>query len=178
MRLTEVQKMLNENNIPFTQMMESWKENSSKRNGEEKEVIESVCLLTIWNPNHEKNIDMWLDGNSEDPEFSDLGFGGYCYEMFLRKEEDLQQTVLSEIKYILSGKRWVVYKSNAKTGAWPSGKIFCDGDETDEDDRNDMKKLHKTVSRIRKWKNLLHKLTGQATCYEIYNWNTYEKIIK
>lgn len=179
MRLTEVEKLLKENNIPFTLTVKSCRQYVRKRGllGKRQE-LRVYALFTIPNPNHEKNIEIIFEDDSENLKFSDLKFGEYDYEMFCLEEEDLLQDVLKEIKDIQSGKVWVIRATDAKTGVWFFDEIFYDGDENDEDDWNDMDDLYKIISRIRKPKSLWSKITGRSSCYEIYNWDTYEKIIK
>ena len=176
-RLTEVEKLLKENNIPFTLTVKSYQEYWRKKGIEEKEK-RTFSLLTIPNPNHEKNIEIVFADASENPKFIDLEFGGVGYEMFQWEEEDLPRDLLNEIKDIRSGKEWIVCAANAKTGVWLSDHLFCDGDENDEDDWNNMDDLYKTISKIRKPKSLWSKITGRTRCYEIFNWNSYEKIVK
>lgn len=179
MRLTEVQKLLKENNIPFTLTVESCQEYVRKRVlSAGKLELRAYSLLTIPNPNHEKNIEIFFKDDSENPEFSDLEFGGFDYEMFHWEEEDLPQDLLNEIKAIRSGKEWIVCATIAKNGVWLFDKLFWDGDENDEDDWNNMDDLYKTISKIRKPRSLWSKITGRTRCYEIFNWNSYEKIVK
>ena len=132
-------------------------------------------LLTISNPNHTKDIEIIFTDTSDDPEFYDLEFGGYWYEMSGYLETERPQHLIDEIQSILCGRAWVIFATDAKTGKWFFDSLYYDVIEEEE---NDMERLHKTLVKIRKPKSLWRTLIGRTDVYEIFNWKNYEKVIK
>ena len=176
MKLSEIQKLLNENGIRHTVTTEqSRREFYIKKGFRPAEDTGAFRLLTIENPHHSKNIEIIFADDSSDPEFFDLEFGGYWYEIFGYLDGELPQGLLEEIQNILSGRAWVIFATDAKTGAWFFDSLSCN---TPEQEWNDMDRLHKTISKIKKPKSLWRKIIGRTDCYEIFNWTSYEKIIK
>ena len=132
-------------------------------------------LLKIANPNHTKDIEIIFADASDDPEFYDLGFGGYWYEMFGYLEQALSQSLMDEIQSILCGRAWVIFATDAKTGKWLFDGLYCDAME---EEWNDMERLHRAIAKIRKPKSLWRKLIGRTDIYEIFNWQNYERVLK
>lgn len=176
MRLNELQRLLIEKDIQYTlSVVEPCRsEFYEKRGYQPGENRAPFCLITIKNPNHDKNIEIIFADNSNDSEFLDLGFGGFWYELG-GDDEALPQGLLAEIDNILSGKLWIIFAFDAKTNKW-----FFDGSYLDamEVEWNDMDDFYKTVAKIKKPKSWWRKRTGRMDRYEIFNWNTYEEIIK
>ena len=170
MKLSEVRTLLDGNGIPYTLTVDPGQKGT--RAAKEKD---AVCILTISNPHHIKNIEIVFEAASDNPEFYDLGFGGYLYELFGWLEEALPQTILDEIQNIICGRSWVVHSTDAKTGKWVYSGLFCDAQE---DEWNEMDQFYKTVTKIKEPKSLWKKLIRKTEIYEIFNWQNYEKIIK
>ena len=160
MNLSEVQKLLDDNGIQHVLTVED---------------TGAFCLLTIPNPNHSKNIEIIFKDASDNPEFYDLEFGGYWYEMFDCPDDILSRELIDEIQSILLGRVWVIFATNAKNGAWFFDGIFRD---TVEEEWNDMDELQETIRKIKEPKSLWRKLFKRTDCYEIFNWKKHEKIIK
>ena len=176
MKLSEVRRLLSENDISYTLTIESSRrEFYGKKGFRTTEDTGTFYLLTIRNPHHSKNIEIIFADSSDNPEFYDLGFGGYWYEMFGWMEEELPQGIMDEIQNILNDKSWVIFATDAQNGTWFFDGIFCD---TEAEEWNDMESFHKTINRIKNPKNLWRKIIGRMDCYEIFNWTKYEKIIK
>lgn len=83
MRLNELQRLLIEKDIQCTlSVVEPCRsEFYEKRGYQPGENRAPFCLITIKNPNHDKNIEIIFADNSNDSEFLDLGFGGFWYEL-------------------------------------------------------------------------------------------------
>lgn len=176
MKMSEVQKLLAENGIGYALSTEPNRADFYRRKGFRlTEDTHAFHLLTIANPHHGKHIEIVFADASEDPEFYDLGFGGYWYDMFGFLESELPQSLLDEIQNILCGRAWVIFAANAKTGKWFFDALYCD---SVKEEWNDMDQLHKMMVKIQKPKSLWRKLIGRTDTYEIFNWVNYEKIIK
>ena len=176
MTLNEVQKLLNDNSINYNLITEPSRTEFYRKKGfRTTEDTGSFCLLTITNPHHTKDIEIIFADASKDPEFYDLEFGGYWYEMFGCLEEALPQTLLEEIQNIIAGRSHIIFAADAKTGKWFYNGLFCDAPE---EEWNEMDSFRKTVAKIKKPKSLWRKLIGRTDTYEIFNWQHYEKVIK
>ena len=174
--MSEVQKLLNENGIEYSLSIELRRSEFYRKKGfRPTDDTSAFHLLTITNPNHSKSIEIIFEDDSENPEFYDLEFGGYWYEMFGWMEEELPQVIIDEIQNIMFGRAWVIFATDAKTGRWFFDGLYCD---TVEEEWNDMERLHRTIARIRKSKSMWRKLIGRSDVYEIFNWTTYERIKK
>ena len=77
---------------------------------------------------------------------------------------------------MMMGNRGVIIKINAKNNRWIANTQF----DLDDDDDNSYGRqgYEKAVKNIRKKKSFIEKLLGISHIYEIYDWNTYEHIIK
>lgn len=176
MKLRQVQKLLEKHSIPYTLTTEpSRGEYFRKKGFRPSNDTDPFCLLTVSNPYHSKNIEMVFADDSDDPEFYDLGFGGYWFDLFGWLDAALPERLIDEIQSILEGRSWVIFVTNTKNGAWISDSLFCD---TAEEEWNDMESFHKTVSKLRKPGSLWRRLARRRDCYEIFNWTNYEKIIR
>lgn len=176
MKMSEVQKLLSKNGIDYSISTEMSRAEFYRRKGFcPTEDTEAFRLLTITNPNHTKEIEIIFTDASDDPEFYDLEFGGYWYEMFGCIEAELPQSLIDEIQSILCGRAWVIFATDAKTGKWFFTGLYCD---TIEEEWNDMERLHKTLAKIKKPKSLWRKFIGRTDVYEIFNWQNYERVIK
>ena len=84
--------------------------------------------------------------------------------------------LLDEIRQMMMGTRGVIIKNNAKNNRWIADTQF-DLDD-DDDDLFGKRGFEKNVKSIRKKKSFIEKLLGISHSYEIYDWNTYERIVK
>ena len=99
MKLSEVQKILTENGIGYALSTEPNRADFYRRKGfRPTEDTHAFHMLNIANPHHGKHIEIVFADASEDPEFYDLGFGGYWYDMFGFLESELPQSLLDEIQ--------------------------------------------------------------------------------
>ena len=107
--------------------------------------------------------------------FEELSFGDYCFEMFDYNEEMLADALLNRIKEIQSGNFVVIIANNLKNRHWLGDACF---DLNDDDDAFGRQGFEKAMGRINKPKGLLSRLFRTQKQYEIYDWNTYQCIVK
>lgn len=176
MNLSEVQAMLEQNRIDYDLVMVSDRMLFYRKQG-----FPAICnsepfrMITIPNPNHSKEIHLIFDDASSEPEFQDLEFGEFGYELWQNDSDTLKDELLAEIKRIMAGNTYVIFATNAKTGKWYYDAAFSKSENPNEDD---MDEFHKAVTRIRHPKKWWNKLIGRIDAYEIFNWQNYERIIK
>ena len=176
MRLSEVRSLLKENQIPFeTEVVPGRLDYYRKKGFRPRREMGPFWLITVPNPNHCKNMELVFSDASDDPNLYDLEFGGYGYELFGCRGEELPCILEEEIHRILTGKANVIFASDAKTGRWFADRIYFD---LPDPDMNDMDAYRRTLSRIGAPKSLLRKLIGRTDVYEIFNWFSYQKILK
>lgn len=176
MTLREVQLLLDQNGIIYHVITEPNRAAFYQKKGfSSSDDTGAFHLLTIPNPNHSKAIELIFMDNSSDAEFYDLEFGGYGYDMWGWKEEDLAQELLDEIKTILNGRAYVIFATNAETGKRITDRLYCD---MEDPEWKDMHSFQKAVARIKKPKSWWRKRIRRTNIYEIFNWNSYEKVVK
>lgn len=176
MKRTEIQELLTQNGYPYeARIVPSSMDFYRSKGFQPRKETGPFWLLSIPNPNHDKNIEIIFADASEDPEFYDLEFGGYWYEMFGFRDENLPEDLLEEIRWIVSGQTHVIFAMDAKTGKWFSDQVFFD---LPEEELNDMDQYHRILARIHAPKSLWRKIIGRTDVYEIFNWNSYRRIIK
>lgn len=176
MKLEDVKQLLNENGYPYESKIVPSSLAFHKYKGFSfKTDTDPFWLLIIPNPNHGQNIEIVFSDASENPDFYDLVFGGFWYDLFGYPDEYLPRDLLDEIQRIVTGKANIILATDAKTGKWFSDQIFFDLPETDMNNMDDYKR---TLSRISAPKSLWRKLIGRTDIYEIFNWFSYQKIIK
>jgi len=176
MKLEDVKQLLNENGYAYeTKIVLSSLDFYGGKGFCPKTETGPFWLLTIPNPKHDKNIEIVFSDASDNPDFYDLAFGGFWYEMFGYRDEHLPRDLLDEIQRIVTGKANIIFATNAKTGKWFADQIYFDLPETDWNDMDDYKR---TLSRISAPKSFGRKLMRRTDVYEIYNWFSYQKIIK
>lgn len=176
MKLTDVQKLLDENGYTYkaSTVLSSLDFYRSK-GFHPKAETGPFWLFSIPNPNHGKNIEIIFTDASDDPAFYDLEFGGYWYELFDCREENLPQELLEEIRRILSEQTYVIFATDARNGNWRGDFVYYD---LPQEEMNDMAAFRRRISRIRAPKSLWRKLTGRTDAYEMFSWRTYQRIVK
>lgn len=135
-----------------------------------------VKALVITSNNNHKNIELqFIDENNDgNYTFVDLYFGEYFFELFDCQEEFLQQSITDEIKSIISNEVIVIVANDLKKGKWIGDQIF----DKNEKDGFGLPGFEKTMQRLNKKKGFVAKLIGSKTQYEIYDWNSYQCMIK
>lgn len=176
MRLSQVQKLLTENGYTYeTKIVPSSVGFYRSKGFHPRRERGPFWLLTIPNPNHSKNIELIFADASQDPPLYDLEFGGFWYEWFDCREEDLHRELLEEIRRILSEQTYVIFVTDAKTGNWCGDFVYYD---LPQEDMNDMEAFRRKISQIQRPKSLLRKCMGRSRVYELFTWKTYQRIVK
>ena len=175
MTLSEAKELLKENNIPFSETCFS---SISEFCLHIDPYVKCICnntpviSLTVKSNNGQKNIELEFIDENNDGNYSlyDLWFGGFSYEFFVYEEECLRQSVLYEINRIISNNMIFIVANDLKKKKWLGDACF-DLREAEDD-------FGKSMQRIKKPKSFISKLTKSQELYEIYDWNTYQRIIK
>ena len=84
--------------------------------------------------------------------------------------------LIEEIQRIMKGNCTIINVTNPKTKRWIADAQF-DRNDTDDDMFGEMG-FQKAMKRIRKKRTFFERLFGFRRSYEIYDWNTYERIVK
>ena len=128
--------------------------------------------LTIPNPNHHIDLRLVFRDASEDPEFDDLEFGDYFFELFDCQKEYLHQELMQDIQNVISGQLHLI------VGTSGNAAFQCAFLDAPEEELNDMDSYHKQLAKIQKPKSLWKKPFGKRWKYEIFNWTAYRVITK
>lgn len=179
MTLNGAEVLLNENNITFD-MREFeneaayWRHVSMfpyAKNAKSCKVI----ALSIRSNNGKRDITLQFNAVDNTFRFEELWFGDYCFEMFDYTEEMLANDLLDRIKEIQSGNFLVIVANDLKNKRWLGDACF---DINDDDELFGQNGFERAMKRIRKPKGLISKLLKTQKQYDIYDWNTYQCIIK
>ena len=179
MTLNEVNVLLSENQIPF-ELCEFenetayWHHVSMFPYTKHAKVCKVIALIIPSNNQH-KNIELQFNATDNGFIFEELYFGGFGFEMFDYTEEMLADDLLDRIKEIQSGNFVVIIANDLKNRRWLGDSCF---DLNDEDDAFGRQGFEKAMRRINKPKGLLSRLLKTQKQYEIYDWNTYQCIVK
>ena len=177
MKLIDVKKLLDANGYTYMQTIVSSRAEFYRQKGfNPSEDTGAFVLLSIMNPNHQIDIQIIFNDATENPDFSDLEFGGYWYELFDCEEEYVAQELLTEIERIIDGSTHIIFASMLKNGIhwhW-DGKY----DDLPNAEMNSMDAFQNTVKKIKSPKSWWRRLTGRTDIYEILNWTSYERIVK
>lgn len=180
MTINEAKVLLDSNNISFSELNFhtvsesrlykspfSYLKNAGKH---------QVKALVVSSNNKHKNIELQFvdENNNGNYTFVDLYFGEYFYELFDCQEEFLHRSIIDEINSIISNNVIVIVSNNLSKGKWCGDAIF---DKT-ENDGFGLPGFKRAMPRINKKKGLLAKLFGSKMQYEIFDWNTYQCVIK
>ena len=134
-----------------------------------------VIALIITSKNGKKNIELQFNAVDDDFLFEELRFGDFCFEMFDYKEEILANDLLNHINEIKGGAFSVIVANDLKNKKWLADACF---DLDDDDDAFGRQGFEQAIQRIRQPKGFISKLLKSKLQYEIYNWNTYDCIVK
>ena len=134
-----------------------------------------VTTLIIVSKNKKKNIELLFNYVDNEFRFEELSFGDYCFEMFDDNEEMLADDLLDRIKEIQCGNLVVIISNDLKNRQWLGDACF---DSNDDDDAFGRQGFEKAMERINKPKGLLSRLFRSQKQYEIYDWNSYQCIVK
>ena len=133
-----------------------------------------VIALIIMSNNGKKNIELQFNATENEIHFEELRFGDYGFEMFDYNEEMLANDLLDHIKEIQSGNFTVIVANNLKRKCWIGDACF----NLNDDDAFGKAGFERSMKRIKKTKGLISKLLKSSKQYEIYDWNSYQCMIK
>ena len=134
-----------------------------------------VMAVIIRSRNGKKNIELQFNDDGGNFLFEELRFGNYNFELFEHKEEYIIPDLLENIRDIMAGNLMVIDMNNMKKQRWIGDCCF---DRNDEDETFGEGAFRNMVGEIRKPKGWLSRLLRTKKQYEIYDWNSYECIIK
>lgn len=179
MTLNDVKILLSENNIVFdVREFENetayWQHVSMFPYTKNAKTCKVVSLI-IRSNNGRNDIELQFNAVDSTFLFEELRFGSYSFEMFDCNEEMLADDLLDCIKEIQSGNFVVIIANDLKNRRWLGDACF---DLNDEDDPFGRQGFEKAMKRINKPKGVLSRLLKTQKQYEIYDWNTYQCIVK
>jgi len=134
-----------------------------------------VIALIIRSNNGRNDIELQFNAVDITFHFEELWFGSYSFEMFDYNKEMLADDLLDRIKEIQGGQFVVIIANDLKHKRWLGDACF---DLDDDDDLFGQPGFEKAMKRIRKPKGLISRLLRTQKQYEIYDWNTYQCIVK
>lgn len=136
-----------------------------------------VSVLCIPSNNGHKNIELQFIDKENDGNYTfvDLYFGEYFYELFDCQEECLEQSIMDEITGIISNDVIVIVANDLKNKRWYSSQIF-DKKEKDGFGLPGFERAMQQISKRRK--KFFPNPFKSKMQYDIYDWNTYQCIVK
>ena len=179
MTLEKAKQLLRTNNIEFETLefskeVEYWRHRMLFPYTKNAKPCKVIAII-IKSNNEKKNIELQFNLKDNVFFFEELSFGDYCFEMFDYKEEYLAKDLLENIQRIMSGSFKVILANDLKKHRWLGDVCF---DMNDDDDVFGEQGFEKAINRIKKPKSFISKLTKSKMLYEIYDWNTYQRIEK
>ena len=132
--------------------------------------------LIVQSNNGKKHIELEFEEKNGEFVFWDLWFGDFCFEYFAGDASEDVSYLLEEIQEIMQGKHTVIMVTNPKTKRWIADAQFDRSDP--EDDWFGEIGFQRMMKRIRKKRTIWGRLFGSKRSYEIYDWNTYQCIVK
>ncbi len=180
MTLSQAKELLKSNFIPFTEMEFAnevdFLNHISQFPYTKKAKDHKFYALIIQSNNGKKHIELEFEEKNDEFLFWDLWFGDFCFEFFSGDTDDDGSYLIEEIQRIQKGHCTVINATNPKTKRWIFDIQF-DRNDTDDDMFGEIG-FQKTMKRIRKKRTFFERLFGFRRSYEIYDWNTYECIVK
>lgn len=134
-----------------------------------------VIGIIIKSNNGKKDIELQFNESDGEFKFEELRFGDFCFEFFDVLEEMLAEELISNINEIREGKIAVIVANNLRKKRWIGDAIF---DLSDDDDAFGKAGYDKAIQRIHKPYGFFGELFKSKIQYEIYDWNSYQCIIK
>lgn len=179
MNLSQAKEMLLSKSIPFQErefaneadFLNHISTSTYTKNAKEHKFY----ALIIHSNNGKNHIYLEFEERNGEYVFWDLWFGDFCFEYFCYDTEDCSHLV-EDIQEIMMGNSTIIITTNPTTNQWLYDKHF-DRKDLDDDMFGEIG-FQKAMKRIRKKKTFFEKLFRVNRCYEIYDWNTYECIIK
>lgn len=133
-----------------------------------------VITMIIQSNNEKKNIELQFNDVGYAFHFEELWFGGFSYELFdYNDDEDmLAEDLIHNIMEIKQGNLIMIVLNDIRKKRWLTDLCF---DLSDIDDKS---RFQKALQRIKRPKGWFSKLMGIKEQYEIYDWNSYQCIVK
>ena len=179
MTLNEAKTLLSKNSIPY-ELCEYQNETAYWHHAMQFPHTKNaksckVTVILIRSKNGKKNMELQFHAVDGIFRFAELYFGDYSYEMFDVKEESLENDLLACIAEIINGRFTVICASDLRKKRRLGDACF---DRGDDDKRFGEPGFQKAMQRIQKPKGIFEKVSKSVKQYEIYDWNTYQCIIK
>ncbi len=179
MTLYEAEKILTENNLLFEKCefeneAAYWHHTMMFPHAENAKDCKVIVLIIASN-NGKKNIELQFNAADDDFLFEELHFGDFSFEMFDYNEEMLAIDLLDRINKIKSGTFSVIVTNDLKRKRWLGDSCF---DLNNDDYLLGKPGFEKAIQKIQAPKGFISKLLKIRKQYEIYDWNTYQCIIK
>lgn len=134
-----------------------------------------VIALVIRSNNGKKHIELQFNSTPDGWMFEELWFGGYSYEMFDTSEEALPTELVENISNTMKNKLVFIECYDLKKKKWCGDAVF---DCTDQDEIFGKPGFQKAMGRIGEQKGFFAKLLRTKKQYEIFDWNSYQCIVK
>lgn len=179
MLLDEVKQLFVENNISFELVeyeneKEYWHHLTLFPHTENAKFCK-VKALVVKSNNKSKNAELQFNEINAVFLFEELRFGDYCFEFFDADEDFLTTELISAVKELQEGNLVVIAVNNLKKRRFVGDAIF---DLTDDDVSFGKVGYEKAMLWIHKPRNFGDKLFKPIIQYEVYDWNSYQCIIK
>ena len=179
MTLSQAKDLLIQNNIEF-KLLEFKNEADYLKHSmlfpyTKKARSDKVIAVVIESKNGNKNIELQFNEVDGVYKFEEMRFGEFCYEMFDYAEEMLAGDLMHNIIEIKNGKLIVVALNDIKHRRWLADSCF---DLSDDDETFGKIGFEKAMSKINNPKSFISKLKKSKIQYEIYDWNSYQCIVK
>lgn len=179
MTLDEAKALLSENNISFelqefNNEAEYWHHTTLFPYTKNASPCKVVAII-IKSDNGKKDIELQFKAVDDLFYFEELWFGDYCYEMLDYNEDMLADDLIRNILEIKQGNLKVIVLNDIRKKRWLGDSCF---NLTDDDKLFGEPGFQKALQEINKPKGLFSKFLKLKKQYEIYDWNTYQCIIK
>lgn len=179
MTLDEAKILLSENNITFElrefeSEAEYWHHTTLFPYTKNAKLCKVIAII-IKSNNGNKNIELQFNSADDVFCFEELRFGDYWYEMFDYNERMLADDLINTISEIKQGNLLVIVMNDLKKQRWLADSCF---DLSDDDDVFGKPGFQKALQQIKKSKGLLAKLLKSKKQYEIYDWKSYQCIVR
>ncbi len=135
-----------------------------------------VIALIIKSNNQKKNIELQFNAANNDFIFEELRFGSFLFEYISQTQEGLPETLIEYIEEIQTGNYAIVIANDLKRKKllWQA----CYGPNDDDDALLGRQGYENALRVIAEKKSLIGRLFHNEIQYEIYDWNTYQCIVK
>lgn len=133
-----------------------------------------VIAIIIRSKNGKKDIELQFNAVDDILRFEELRFGDYCYEKFDVPEEMLAEDLMDQIFEVLRDDCAVIVVNDLKKKRRLADACFS----RNYDDAFEEPGIQKAMQRIKKPQGFFSKLLKSKKQYEIYDWNTYQCIVK